>query len=144
MKSQTKKSNSRTPIGEAYMHRRLPEVHLSPTHLVSLPNAWVPLGQFTANRRLFFVFSMTTMCIKTLQMIRSQPGQRISLTSLSSLRIEQLDLPLPQGRFALPQSLRLPGSPATSSLEPWTATTKTTSISMESLATVAVASVTST
>ena len=144
MKSQTKKSNSRTPIGETYMHRRLPEVHLSPTHLVSLQNAWVPLGQFTANRRLFFVFSMTTMCIKTLQMIRSQPGQRISLTSLSSLRIEQLDLPLPQGRFALPQSLRLPGSPATSSLVPWTATTRTISISMDLLATVAVASVTST
>ena len=141
MKSQTKKSNSRTPIGEPYMHRRLPEVHLSPT---PLQNAWVPLGQFTANRRLFFVFSMTTMCIKTLQMIRSQPGQRISLTSLSSLRIEQLDLPLPQGRFALPQSLRLPGSPATSSLVPWTATTRTISISMDSLATVAVASVTST
>ena len=51
-----KKSNSRTPIGEAYMHRRLREVHLSPTHLLSLQYAWVPWGQFSANRSLFFSF----------------------------------------------------------------------------------------
>ena len=55
-----KKSNSHIPIGDAYMHRRLPEVHLSPLNLVSLQNACVPLGQFSANCSLFF--SVTTMC----------------------------------------------------------------------------------
>ena len=35
------------------MHRRLPEVHLSPTNLVALQNAWVPLGQFSPNCSLF-------------------------------------------------------------------------------------------
>ena len=48
-----------------------------------------------------------------------------------------------QGRFARSRRLPLLGSPAIS-LEPWTATTRTTSITMDSLATVAVASVTST
>ena len=39
-----KKSNSHIPIGEAYMHRRLPEVHLSPPHLVSLQNGFRPIA----------------------------------------------------------------------------------------------------
>ena len=45
-----------------YTYRRLPEVHLSPPNLVSLQNAWVPLGQFSANCSLFFAFSVTPMC----------------------------------------------------------------------------------
>ena len=126
------KSNSHIPIDEAYMHRRLPEVHLSPPNLVSPQNSFRPIAAS------FFAFSVKTVC----KMFRFQPGQRISPTSLSPLRIEHLDLPLPQGRFARPQSLPLLGSPATSSLEPWTATTRPTSITMDSLATVAVASVT--
>ena len=56
------KSNSHIPIDEAYMHRRLPELHLSPTNLVSLQNAWVTLGQFSADCSLFFAFSVTPMC----------------------------------------------------------------------------------
>ena len=44
-----RKSNSHIPIGEAYIHRRLPEVHLSPANLVALQCAWVPLGQSSAN-----------------------------------------------------------------------------------------------
>ena len=44
------------------MHRRLPEVHLSPANLVALQNAWVPLGQFSANCSPFFAFSVTPMC----------------------------------------------------------------------------------
>ena len=57
-----RKSNSHLPIGNAYMHRRLKAVHLSPTNLMSLQNAWVPLGQFSANCDLFFAFSVTNMC----------------------------------------------------------------------------------
>ena len=50
-----KKSNSHIPIGEAYMHRRLPEVHLSPLNLVSLQNACVPFGTvFGQLQPLFF------------------------------------------------------------------------------------------
>ena len=57
-----RKSNSHTPIGKAYMQRRLPEVHHSPANLVALQNAWVPLGQFLANCSLIFAFSVTPMC----------------------------------------------------------------------------------
>ena len=53
------------------------------------------------------------------------------------------DLPLPQGPIALSQSLPLLGNRALS-LEPWTASMRTSSITMDSLATVAAASVTST
>ena len=90
-----------------------------------------------------YLVSVGTECMTTFQMFRFQPGQRLSLTSFSLLRIEHLVLTLPQGRFARPKSLQLLGSPAIS-LEPWTATTRPTSITMDSLATVAVASVTST
>ena len=48
-----KRSNSHIPIGEAYMHRRHPEVHLSQANLVCLQNAWIPLGQFSGNCGLF-------------------------------------------------------------------------------------------
>ena len=44
-----KSSNSHLPIGEAYMHRRLSEVHLSPTN-------------FESSLQPFFAFSVTTMC----------------------------------------------------------------------------------
>ena len=144
------KSNSHIPIDEAYMHRRLPELHLSPTNLVSLQNAWVPFGTvFGRLQPLFCLF-----CDTYVQNILFPVGQSALQPTRGSdfnlvkeyhrpLRIEHLDLPLPQGRFARPQCLPLLGSPA-SSLEPWTATTRTTSITMHSLATVAVASVTST
>ena len=52
-------------------------------------------------------------------------------------------VPLLQGLFARPQSLPLLGNPAIS-LEPWTATMRTSLTTMDSLATVAAASVTST
>ena len=57
-----KKSNSHIPIDEAYMHRRLPEVRLSPPNLVSLQNAWFPLEEFSGQLQPLFVFSMTIMC----------------------------------------------------------------------------------
>ena len=89
------KSNSHIPIDEAYMHRRLPEVHHSPANLVAQQNAWVPLGQFLANCSLFFAFcakylvSGGTECITNFHMLSFQPGQRTYSSSLSPLSIEQ-------------------------------------------------------
>ena len=44
-----KRSNSHTSIGEAYMHRRHPEVHLSP------PECLDPFGTDSGNCGLFFL-----------------------------------------------------------------------------------------
>ena len=101
-----RKSNSHTPIGKAYMQRRLPEVHHSPANLVAQQNAWVPLGQFLANCSLFFAFcakylvSGGTECITNFHMLSFQPGQRTYSSSLSPLSIEQGTYLLP--RVVLP------------------------------------------
>ena len=98
------------------MHRRLPEVHLSPANLVALQNAWVPLGQFSANCSLFFAFSVTPMC--EISCFRwdgvhnklSYAQLSTYPTSLSPLRIEQ-GLTFSPGSFC-PITIRpTPGQP---------------------------------